>query len=435
MHKDILRIALPAIISNITVPLLSLIDLAIVGHLGSTVYIGAIALGGMLFNMIYWAFGFLRMGTSGLTAQAYGAGNSSEIRHTLLRSLAISMAIALTIIILQIPVLYIALHFIKASPEVQTATAVYFKICVWAAPAYLGLYSWTGWYIGMQNSRYPMLIAIVQNLTNIAASLFLVYVYQWKLEGIALGTVIAQYTGFLLACALGYRMLDKNYKQFVWKSVFSSVQMKKFFIINRDIFLRTLCMIAVTAFFTSAGAAFGDLTLAANALLIQLFTLFSYFMDGFAYAGEALSGRYFGASDSTRLNGVIKQLFIWGAGVTLFFTIIYAIWGTAFLHLLTDRQEVIHQAQKYWLWVLLIPLTSVSAFILDGICIGITATDKMLKSMFTAACAFFIVYYLTTDIWQNDGLWLAFIVYLSVRGGVQGWLLHRNQNYLRFPSR
>lgn len=288
--QRILHIAIPSIISNITVPLLGLVDVTIVGHLGSASYIGAIAVGGMLFNMIYWIFGFLRMGTSGLTAQAYGAHDLPEVTRILLRSLGISMLLALALLVLQYPIRIVAFQLIEASPEVRGLASLYFHICIWGAPATLGLYGFTGWFIGMQNSRFPMYIAITQNVVNIAASLFFVFACDMKVAGVALGTLIAQYAGLFMAYGLWLRYYQPLRKYIKRKRVFTREAMARFFQVNRDIFLRTLCLVAVTVFFTSTGAAYGDVTLAVNTLLMQLFTLFSYIMDGFAYAGEALTG-------------------------------------------------------------------------------------------------------------------------------------------------
>ena len=419
--RQILHIALPSIVSNITVPLLGLIDVSIVGHLGAASYIGAIAVGGMLFNMIYWLFGFLRMGTGGLTAQAYGRHDLQEVTRILLRSLSISLLLALALLLLQYPIRNIAFMCMDTSKEVRQLATLYFHICIWGAPATLGLYGFTGWYIGMQNSRFPMFIAITQNIVNIAASLFFVFVLKMKVEGVALGTLVAQYAGLGMACLLWlayYRPLRKYLRQ---KALFDRTEMKRFFQVNRDIFFRTLCLIAVTVFFTSTGAAYGDVVLAVNALLMQLFTLFSYFMDGFAYAGEALSGKYIGAKDNQSLRLTIRHLFKWGIALSLLFTLLYGAGGKSFLGLLTNDTSVISASEEYIYWVLAIPLAGFSAFLLDGICIGATATHLMLRSMLVASASFFLLYYGLHDTLGNHALWMAFIVYLALRGIVQAF--------------
>lgn len=423
INRQILHIAIPSIISNITVPLLGLVDVTIVGHLGSASYIGAIAVGGMLFNMIYWIFGFLRMGTGGLTAQAYGQHNTQEGTRILLRSLSVSLLLALVLLVLQYPIRLIAFMLIDASPEVQELATRYFHICIWGAPATLGLYSFTGWFIGMQNSRYPMYIAITQNIVNIAASLFFVFVLHMKVEGVALGTLIAQYAGVIMAYLLCISHYHPFRQQVQRMQLFERNAMKRFFLVNRDIFLRTLCLVAVTVFFTSTGATYGDVVLAVNALLMQLFTLFSYIMDGFAYAGEALSGKYTGSNDKIRLHQTVRNLFGWGSAMALLFTLTYLWEGQDFLQLLTNDTEVIAASGTYLLWTVAIPFCGFSAFILDGICIGTTSTRIMLKSMATASALFFGVYFLCSGSWGNHALWMAFLVYLAVRGLMQGYLL------------
>ena len=426
--RQILHIALPSIVSNITVPLLGLIDVSIVGHLGAASYIGAIAVGGMLFNMIYWLFGFLRMGTGGLTAQAYGRHDLQEVTRILLRSLSISLLLALALLLLQYPIRNIAFMCMGTSEEVRQLATLYFHICIWGAPATLGLYGFTGWYIGMQNSRFPMYIAITQNIVNIAASLFFVFALGMKVEGVALGTLVAQYAGLGMACLLWLAYYRPLRKYLLQKALFDRTEMKRFFQVNRDIFIRTLCLIAVTVFFTSTGAAYGDVVLAVNALLMQLFTLFSYFMDGFAYAGEALTGKYIGAKDNQSLRLTIRYLFKWGIALSLLFTLLYGAGGKSFLGLLTNDTSVISASEEYIYWVLAIPLAGFSAFLLDGICIGATATHLMLRSMLVASASFFLLYYSLHPSFGNHALWMAFIVYLSLRGIVQGSILYRMQH-------
>ena len=428
--RQILQIALPSIVSNITVPLLGLIDVAIVGHLGSPAYIGAIAVGGMLFNIIYWIFGFLRMGTSGMTSQAFGKRNLPEVVCLLLRSVGIGVVVA----------------FIHPTDEVREMATLYFHICIWGAPAMLGLYGLTGWFIGMQNSRIPMYIAITQNVVNIIASLGLVYLCGMKVEGVALGTLIAQYAGFLMGIVLwmhNYGRLKrfweiKNYKLKIkggeGAGIWEKGAMFRFFQVNRDIFLRTLCLVAVTLFFTSAGASQGEIILAVNTLLMQLFTLFSYVMDGLAYAGEALSGRYIGARNREAFTDTVRHLFGWGAVIAVLFTLVYALGGNAFLGLLTDDKEVIAVADTYFYWALAVPAVGIAAFIWDGIFIGATATRGMLLSMAAAAVSFFILYYGLHPVLANHALWLAFLTYLLMRGVVQTGL-SREVIRRAFPSK
>ena len=422
--RQILQIALPSIVSNITVPLLGLIDVAIVGHLGSPAYIGAIAVGGMLFNIIYWIFGFLRMGTSGMTSQAFGKRNLPEVVCLLLRSVGIGVAVAFCLILLQTPIKQGAFLLIHPTDEVREMATLYFHICIWGAPAMLGLYGLTGWFIGMQNTCFPMFIAITQNIVNIVASLCFVFVLGMKVEGVALGTLIAQYAGLFMAFALWLKYYGRLKAYIDWDGLWGGEAMRRFFSVNSDIFFRTLCLVAVTTFFTSTGARQGDVILAVNTLLMQLFTLFSYIMDGFAYAGEALAGRFIGAKNDVGLRRCIRLLFLWGIGLSLSFTILYAFLGRDFLGLLTNDTSVIEASGDYFYWVLAIPLCGFSAFLWDGIFIGATATCQMLYSMLVASATFFIIYYLFYRSMGNHALWMAFLGYLSLRGGMQ-WILWR----------
>lgn len=422
INKRILQIAVPSIISNITVPLLGLIDVTIVGHLGAAAYIGAIAVGGMLFNIIYWIFGFLRMGTSGMTSQAYGKHDQDEVARLLLRSVGVGLLIAIILVALQYPIRKLAFTFIQTTEEVERLATLYFRICIWGAPAMLGLYGFAGWFIGMQNSRFPMYIAITQNIVNIAASLCFVYLFHMKVAGVAWGTLTAQYAGFLMALLLWRRYYGGLKKHVAWHEVLKKEAMLRFFQVNRDIFLRTLCLVIVTLFFTSAGAAQGEIVLAVNTLLMQLFTLFSYIMDGFAYSGEALVGKYVGANNRLALYRTVRQLFIWGVGLSTGFTLLYFFGGKSFLGLLTNETSVIREAGNYFYWVLAIPLTGFAAFLWDGIFIGATATRQMFYSMLVASGSFFLVYYSLHEWMGNHALWLAFIVYLSLRGIMQATL-------------
>ena len=430
--KQILDIAVPSIVSNITVPLLGLVDVAITGHLGAASYIGAIALGGMLFNIIYWIFGFIRMGTSGLTAQSLGRGDTENVIRMLARSIAIAFAIALALLVLQVPLRELGLLIMQPTEEVRLLTTTYYNICIWGAPATLGLFALTGWFIGMQNSRIPMVIAITQNVVNIMVSLVLVFGVGMRVEGVASGTLIAQWCGFLMGAFLCWR------RYFGKKPITNVIQplryylsprsntrhpspitYKAFFSINRDIFLRTLCMVSVMMFFTSAGSWQGEVVLAVNTLLMQLYLLVSYIMDGFANAGEALSGKFYGAGDSDALRTTVRRIFFWGIITAAVFTVTYVTGGKPFLRLLTDEPSVVEASTSYVWWAYLVPFCSVAAFMWDGIFIGLTASRQMLQSMFVAAVTFFIVYFIATKYLGNHGLWLAFLCYMFVRGVVQ----------------
>lgn len=425
--KQVFKLALPSIISNITVPLLGIIDLTIVGHMGDVIYIGAIAIGTMIFNVLYWLFGFLRMGTSGMTSQALGRRDLTEAMRLLVRSLTISTAIAVIFILFQLPIRWMALTIMQPTEQIAEQAAIYFSICIWGAPAMLGLYGLTGWFIGMQNTRIPMLVSIFQNIVNIVASVTFVFGVGMKIQGVALGTLTAQWTGFLLAlyCWKRYygRLAEYNWKD----DLFKRSTMVRFFAVNRDIFIRTLFLVGVNFFFISAGSRQGAIILSVNTLLMTLFTLFSYVMDGFAYAGEALSGKYYSAANKLAFDRVYNSLFAWGAIMAVVFTLVYAVGGNGFLMLLTNEAVVVQSAEAYFWWAVMIPIVSVSAFVYDGIFIGLTATRGMLVSSVVSALVFFGLYLALQSYWGNHALWLAFIVYLGLRGGIQ-WLLYRRMH-------
>ena len=435
--RQILQIALPSIVSNITVPLLGMIDVAIVGHMGSPAYIGAVAVGSMIFNLVYWLFGFLRMGSSGLTSQALGRRDLTEVASILARSVFIAFSIALLLILLQIPMKWASFALIGPTEDVVPFASTYFNIVIWGAPAVLGLYSMLGWFIGMQNTRFPMFISIMQNVVNILASLTLVYGFGMKIEGVAMGTVIAQYAGFIVALGLVVRYYGRLFRggrkeeggvRNVCRRVFSlhtpHSSLLIFFRINRDIFLRTLCLVAVNLYFTSAGARQGAVILSVNTVIMQLYLFFSYFMDGFAYAGEALGGKAYGAKNTTAFHETLRRLWMWTLIVTTAYTLLYIIGGQWIVGLLTDEPQVIETSRDYLYWAWLIPAAGCVAFIWDGVFIGLTATRGMLVSSFLSALAFFAICHISllfphSSLPENHFLWLAMVIYLAMRGILQ----------------
>ena len=434
MHKEILSLAIPSIVTNITVPLLGLVDVAIVGHMGDASYIGAIAVGTMMMNVICWLFGFLRMGTSGMTSQAYGRGDSKEAATILFQAIALGAAIGILFVLFQPLLLRLFLFFMRPSDEIRAFASVYFHVCVFGLPAALVMYGLTGWFIGMQDTRTPMTVSIFQNIVNIMTSLLLVYVFGMKVEGVALGTLTAQYSGLLMALYILRRKYASHYQllfsQFTLKPVvYSSFSYKhtlnRFFRVNRDIFLRTLFLVAVNAAFTSVGSRQGDVILAVNTLLFQFFTLYSYIMDGFAYAGEAICGKYYGAGNAPSFHACIRRLFAWGVIMTVVYTAAYYFGANDILHVLSNEQTVIEASEPYLLWVALIPVAGMGAFIWDGVFIGITDSRGMLLSCFVAAIVFAIMLSLFFTTMGNHALWLALLSYLLARGVMQTILFWR----------
>lgn len=437
MHKEILSLAIPSIVTNITVPLLGLVDVAIVGHMGDASYIGAIAVGTMMMNVICWLFGFLRMGTSGMTSQAYGRGDSKEAATILFQAIALGAAIGIVFVLFQPLLLRLFLFFMRPSDEIRAFASVYFHVCVFGLPAALVMYGLTGWFIGMQDTRTPMTVSIFQNIVNIMTSLLLVYVFGMKVEGVALGTLTAQYSGLLLALYILRRKYASHYQllssQFTFKpGDYSSFSYKhtlnRFFRVNRDIFLRTLFLVAVNAAFTSVGSRQGDVILAVNTLLFQFFTLYSYIMDGFAYAGEAICGKYYGAGNMPSFHACIRRLFAWGVIMTVVYTAAYYFGANDILHVLSNEQTVIEASEPYLLWVALIPVAGMGAFIWDGVFIGITDSRGMLLSCFVAAIVFAIMLSLFFTTMGNHALWLALLSYLLARGVMQTMLFWRSKD-------
>lgn len=425
--------AIPAIVTNITVPLLGLADLTIVGHMGSTAYIGAVAVGSMVFNVIYWIFGFLRMGTSGLTSQALGARDPRAIVRLLRQSLVAAMTIALVMLIGQRGLLAVAMLAMKPQADVAQAVDTYFSICIWGAPAMMGLYSLTGWFIGMQNTRIPMYVSIVQNVVNLLVSVSLVYGAGMHIEGVALGTLIAQWAGFLMAlyCLWRSHLMPAVPRGLRGGGDRVGQGFLHFFAVNRDIFLRTLFLVSVNLFFTSAGSRQGALTLSANTLLLTLFTITSFTMDGLAYAAEALGGRCCGAHDRAGFSLLVRRLFLWGGLSAVLFTLLFALGGGVLLTLLTSDAPVVAEALRYLPWAAVIPLAGVSAFLLDGLFIGLTATRAMLWSSVLSALLFYTVYLVFTPLMANHALWMALIVYLAMRGMVQAVMLRPSSSLWR----
>ncbi len=416
MNRKILNLAIPNIISNITVPLLGIVDLTIMGRLGDEVYIGAIALGGMIFNFIYWGFSFLRMGTSGFTAQAFGRSDGKEGIVILSRALLAGLLGSMLVIILQWPIEQFSFWVINSSEGVENYARSYFYIRIWAAPATISLYAFTGWFIGMQDARIPMIVAIVINLLNIAFNLFFVFGLGLKSDGVAWGTLIAQYSGLLLSIFFVVKKYGHLFKQWEREAMMNLEALRKFFMVNKDIFIRTLALIFAMSFFTAKSAEANDTILAINTILFQFFIFFSYFVDGFANAGEALVGRYIGSGDRNKLLRSVKLIFIWALAVSIIFTAINLLGGRWVLTLMTSNVDIIKGAKPYLPWIVLIPLVSFVAFIWDGIYVGATVSNHLRNSILVALLVFLVLYYTTKPIIGNHALWLALSAFLLVRG-------------------
>ena len=438
INKDILKLAVPSILANITVPLVGMADIAIAGHLeaDAATLIGGIAIGSMLFDLLYWNFGFLRIGTGGLAAQAYGSGDRRECARILTRGLGISLAIALVLIAIQWAFVKAAFMVVECTPEVQDLASQYFFIRIWAAPATLSLMALKGWFIGMQDSVSAMVADVTVNGVNIAASLLLALGLTVKditvipaigFPGIAAGTVTAQWTGLLTALALllfKYRKSTMSQLQKAdIKTLFRGSETRRFFVMNADLFVRSLCFIAIYIGFTVISAHYGDTLLAVSSILMKLLMIFSYFTDGFAYAGEALTGRFIGAKDDDNLRLTVKWTFVWSMGLALLFMLVYQFAGDALLRVMTSDQTVIDAAGNYMPWLLLMPLVGCAAFTWDGIYIGATASRQMRNSMLWAVVAFAVVWAagiavltmqnLATDIYNKAAMHILMAAYFA----------------------
>lgn len=422
MNRRILALAIPSVIANVTTPLLGLVDTAITGHMGSAVYIGAISVGGVMFNMIYWLFSFLRAGTSGLAAQAWGADDRNAQELVLFRSLLVALSAGFLLIVLQWPLRWAITWFVNPDPVTGSLAARYFSILIYGAPAVLATYAMSGWFLGMQNSRMLMVSSIVVNVVNIFVSLLLVYVAGWQIEGVAVGSLVAQWCGFGVGIVLlrRYRLRFPSFNKIV-----SGSELQRFFRINLDVMLRTVCLMAVTLWFTKTGASQGAVILAVNTLLMQLFLLFSYMMDGFAFAAEALVGRFVGAMQYVSLRRCVKHVMGWGVVMAVAFTVLYFFGGEAFLGILTADGDVIGASAEYWLWAVTVPFAGFASFAWDGVFIGATLSRQLLVSMSGAMAVFFIVEIIFFPTMGNHALWLAFILYLAMRGFLQTIIYRR----------
>lgn len=417
MNKEILRIAVPNMISNITIPLLGMVDLAILGHLESGIYIGAVALGSMIFNFIYFGFGFLRMSSSGFTAQAFGAKDQKEIILTLSRAITVALLGGCFILILQYPISQLGFNLISGSSEVETLAKEYFHIRIFAAPAAISLFAITGWFLGMQNARYPMIIAITIISLNLILNFIFVYGFGMKADGVAWGTLLAQYSGLILAIVLFLKKYRSYLKYWNYHAMMQLNALKRFFMVNRDILIRSLFLVLTLSFFTAESARISDEILAANTILMQFFFIFSYLIDGFAYAAEALVGKQIGARDGSKLKQTIRNLFKWGFGISLLFTVIYYLSGKSILYLITTDAAVINDATPYLIWIVSIPILTFAAFIWDGIFIGATASASLRNSMFiSTVIIFFPFYYFIGKDYGNHGLWLSLMLFMLSRG-------------------
>ena len=421
LNREILRLAVPSILANITIPLVGIVDTAIVGHLSDAAAIGGIAIGTMLFDLLYWNFGFLRIGTSGLAAQAYGAGRKDECRKILVQSLTLALLATLFVWAIQWFFVNAVLAVVPCSEEAALIAREYFYVRIWAAPATLMLFTFKGWFIGMQDTKSPMATDILVNAVNMAASYYMaVYVGQGVI-GVAYGTIIAQYSGLFLAVAimvLKYGIIHIGTREIL--AAMKWPELKRMMSLNGNLFIRSLCFMVVYVGFSALMSQYGDVELAIGSIIMKLFMFFSFFVDGFAYAGEALVGKAFGEQSAisyqqSDIRKIIRLLFNWSIGVGLFFTAIYAVLGDESIAIMTSDSEVLAASKPYMGWLVAMPIVSALAFMWDGVYVGATAGVQIRNAMIWAAVAF-VAGYLATFTWLGpQALYLAYFAHLIAR--------------------
>lgn len=419
MNKEILRLAIPNIISNISIPLISSVDTLLMGRL-SPAHIGAVGVGAMIFNFIYWNFGFLRMGTTGITAQAYGRKDEPFMMNTLGRALVVAMLLAVAVIALQIPFAKASFYLMNIDGTQYGLVEEYFFIRIWAAPATLALYALMGWFFGMQNAIFPLILTIVINVVNIILSYYMVAYLNWEVAGVAWGTVISQYVGLFLAVGLFFLRYSDLAKQFKQKALFKIEELQQFLTINRDIFIRTVCLTLAFGFFYSQSAKGGELVLAANVILLQFLNWMSYAVDGFAFAAESLVGKYKGATDVQKTQKSIRYSFIWGMVLAVLFSLGYFFFGENLLYIFTDKENVIQAAIPFLFWMILLPILGTPSYIWDGVYVGLTASKAMRNSMILSLIIYLGSFFLLKNMMNEiDALWLSLLIFLFVRGIIQ----------------
>ncbi len=432
MNKEIIRLSIPNIISNITVPLMGIVSTAIAGRYDSAhsaATIGALAIGVSIFNFIYWNCAFVRMGTSGLTAQAYGARDFAECTRMLYRAVAIAIALGVGVLLLQYPLGETALWAMNGNSLV----ADYFYTRIWAVPAGILLFALNGWFTGMQNAIIPMIVAITVNIIHIICSFIFAFNLDMGIVGVAMASVVAQWCGIALSVILLIAKFRHTIVRVTRREVFDRLAFNRFFSINGDIMIRTFCIVVVYTFFTAISARMDEEILAVNTLLMQLFTLFSYMTDGFAYAAEALTGRFIGARDVTSLRRCVKLCINWSIVIAVVFVGAYLIWWRELLGIFVDSSQsnatqLINLAGEYIGWIIAIPMACSIPFLLDGIMVGATLTRVMRNAMLLSTALFFGIFYGLQPVIGNNALWLAFTSYMVLRGIFQYFMTGRLEN-------
>ncbi len=414
IHRELWRLALPMMISNLSTPLLGMVDTAVVGHLDHPYYLGAVALGSTIFSFLYWGFGFLRMGTTGLTAQAYGKNDSLQINATLVRALLLAFTLAILLLALQRPLRDLALQLLEASPQVGLHTQTYYSIRIFSAPATLGNYVCVGWFIGLQNTRIPLLLLTLVNLLNIVFDYVFVWVLHRQVAGVALASVAAEYLGLILGLTLAVKHWHR-FRRPCWGVILDLRELGRLFAVNANLMLRTLLLLFAFAFFTAQSARLGDVILAANTILLNLQSFMAYTLDGFAHAAEAMVGNALGRRDIPRLRRIIRSAGLWSAVFAASFSLMYSLAGHRLVQWLTGLEPVRAIAVEFLPFAVILPMISCWSFVLDGVFIGMTRAREMRDVLLVSV----LLAYLPSWWWlrglDNWGLWLAFTGFMAVR--------------------
>ena len=416
MDRDVWHIAAPMILSNISVPLLGMVDTGVTGHLESSTYLGAVAIGGTIFGFLYTGMNFLRMGTTGIAAQRFGANDNDGLRVSLGQAIIVALLIAFALIVAQRPIGRMAMDLIGAEGDVKTYALQYFSIRIWSAPATLANFALIGWFIGMQNARVPLLIFMTINLSNIALDLWFVLSLGMKVDGVALASVIAEYSGLMVGLAFAIRALRRRAGHWPFARLFNVRAYAAFFSVNAHLFIRTMALVFTFGFVTAQGARLGGLFLAANAVLMNLQTLTAFGLDGVAHAAEALVGKAVGEKRRDALEQAVRLTLKWSLLIALGFCAAYVVAGPLLVRLLTDLPEVRETAMEFLPWLIISPLVSVWSFLYDGVYVGATRAKAMRDIMiFSTLIVFLPAWYLLQG-YGNHGLWLAFTLFMASRG-------------------
>jgi MATE family multidrug resistance protein len=424
--RDVWRIAAPMILSNISVPLLGMVDTGVTGHLDSPAYLGAVAIGAMIFGFLYTGMNFLRMGTTGITAQRFGAGDNDGLRVSLGQALIVSLLIALTLIALHVPIGQFALNLIGAEADVEAYASQYFSIRIWSAPGTLANFVLIGWFLGLQNARVPLLIFLTINITNIVLDLVFVLQLGMKVDGVALASVIAEYAGVVVGLFFAATALRKRSGHWPLARLFNVRAYAAFFAVNANLFVRTMALIFTFAFVTAQGARLGGLVLAANAVLMNLQSLTAFALDGFAHAAEALVGKAVGQKRRDVLERSVQLALKWSLIFAVAFFLFYVLIGPTLIRLLTDLPNVRSTAMQFLPWLVISPLVSVWSFLYDGVYVGATRSKEMRDLMLISTFAVFLPAWFLLQNYGNHGLWLAFTIFMASRGlGMHVWYRKR----------